>query len=161
MANLGYFQLKANPGVWQLSIRPGRSTDVFELASVGTEGLNSPAVAVTGPDVFVTTFEGATIYPRFTRRPGMEYEELLDDRRAAAPASAGPSVVNRSVSATAERADLSRLKGLFGLGRAQQVLANATALQTTRSGKTINIFTVASGLLYEVRLALLQSPLIV
>lgn len=97
MANLGYFQLKANPGVWQLSIRPGRSTDVFELSSVGTEGLNSRSVAETGPDVFVTTFEGATIYPQFTRRAGMEYEELLDDRRAPTPAPAGPSVVERCV----------------------------------------------------------------
>ena len=31
MANLGYFQLKANPGAWLLRLRQGRSADIFDI----------------------------------------------------------------------------------------------------------------------------------
>lgn len=31
MANLGYFQLKAGPGAWDLRLRQGRSRDVYSL----------------------------------------------------------------------------------------------------------------------------------
>lgn len=31
MANLGYFQLKANPGAWILRLRPGRSEEIYEI----------------------------------------------------------------------------------------------------------------------------------
>ena len=31
MSNLGYFQLKAAPGVWQLQLAPGPSSDVYEI----------------------------------------------------------------------------------------------------------------------------------
>lgn len=32
MANLGYFQLKANPGAWLLKLRHGRSADIYSIA---------------------------------------------------------------------------------------------------------------------------------
>lgn len=32
MANLGYFQLKANPGAWLLRLRQGRSADIYSIA---------------------------------------------------------------------------------------------------------------------------------
>jgi UDP-glucose:glycoprotein glucosyltransferase len=89
MANLGYFQFKATPGVYQLAIRPGRGTEVYELESVGTQGWDSLGVNVTGTNVALTSFEGATILPRFERRKGMEMENVLDE---SAPAQA-PSVV--------------------------------------------------------------------
>lgn len=31
MANLGYFQLKANPGAWILRLRQGRSADIYDI----------------------------------------------------------------------------------------------------------------------------------
>jgi UDP-glucose:glycoprotein glucosyltransferase len=34
MQNLGYFQLKASPGLWELSIAPGRSRDLYQINSV-------------------------------------------------------------------------------------------------------------------------------
>jgi len=36
MQNLGYFQLKAAPGLWQLSIAPGRSRELYQLVSSGS-----------------------------------------------------------------------------------------------------------------------------
>ena len=77
MANLGYFQFKAAPGVYQLAIRPGRGTEVYELDSVGAHGWESQGVNVTGTAVALTSFEGATILPRFERRAGMEMENVL------------------------------------------------------------------------------------
>lgn len=39
MANLGYFQLKANPGAWILKLREGKSGDIYQI--VGHEGTDS------------------------------------------------------------------------------------------------------------------------
>lgn len=36
MQNLGYFQLKSSPGLWQLSIAPGRSRDLYRIASASS-----------------------------------------------------------------------------------------------------------------------------
>ncbi|GBP03861.1 UDP-glucose:glycoprotein glucosyltransferase [Eumeta japonica] len=35
MANLGYFQLKANPGVWTLRLREGKSSDIYDITYAG------------------------------------------------------------------------------------------------------------------------------
>ena len=79
MSNLGYFQLKANPGVWNLSIREDRGSEVLEMVSIGATGLESNSVVAAGSEVAISTFRGATIYPRFRRRPGKETVDLLDD----------------------------------------------------------------------------------
>jgi UDP-glucose:glycoprotein glucosyltransferase len=33
MQNLGYFQLKASPGLWELGIAPGRSRDLYQIVT--------------------------------------------------------------------------------------------------------------------------------
>ncbi|KAL2151611.1 hypothetical protein VTH82DRAFT_6709 [Thermothelomyces myriococcoides] len=38
MANLGYFQFKANPGVYNLSLMEGRSSEIFTIESAGAQG---------------------------------------------------------------------------------------------------------------------------
>ena len=78
MANLGYFQLKANPGVWELGLREGRSREIYEIESVGSEGWYSRGIDKTGVDIVITNFEGALIYPRVNRKPGMEREDVLE-----------------------------------------------------------------------------------
>lgn len=79
MANLGYFQFKAKPGVFELNIRPGRGRDVFQLESVGNAGWESAGVEEIGREVTVTSFEGLTLYPRLSRKPGMELADVLSD----------------------------------------------------------------------------------
>lgn len=32
MANLGYFQLKANPGAWTLKLRTGKSAEIYDVS---------------------------------------------------------------------------------------------------------------------------------
>ena len=39
MANLGYLQLKSNPGRWFLQLREGRSSEIYDITShENTEG---------------------------------------------------------------------------------------------------------------------------
>lgn len=86
MANLGYWQLKGNPGVWNLNIRSGKSSDVYKFESVGAQGWRSDAFEKTGNELVVTTLEGALIYPTFRRRKGMELVELLNESGVDEPA---------------------------------------------------------------------------
>lgn len=79
MANLGYMQFKVTPGVYDLSIRPGRGSEVYELESTGTTGWYSEKVNVTGTEVTLASFEGVTVLPRFTRRKGMEMADVLSE----------------------------------------------------------------------------------
>jgi len=77
VANLGYLQFKAKPGVFQLEIRPGRGRDIFQMESVGNEGWDSPPVEIVGNEITLTSFEGLTLYPRLRRIPGMETVDVL------------------------------------------------------------------------------------
>lgn len=69
MANLGYFQLKSLPGLWELTLREGRSRDIYTIDSLGT-GNNDDVLALT-------SFEGLTLYPEVRKKPGMEKEDVL------------------------------------------------------------------------------------
>lgn len=129
MANLGYLQLKANPGVWTLDLKEGRSKEIFELQSVGSEGWSSKDVDTIGADIVLTSFEGVTIYPRVVRRDGKDAEDVLE----ADEASAG--FVNQ-----AEKF----------VEKWKNKLMGSTAVEKAGSSQAeINIFSVASGHLYE------------
>nr|GAT58270.1 predicted protein [Mycena chlorophos] len=135
VANLGYLQFKAKPGVFQLEIREGRGRDIFEMHSVGNEGLDSRTVAEVGNEIAVTSFAGLTIYPRLRRLPGMEHEDVL----------ATPAVQQSSNSGGIIDDIASRMKSFFG-SKPQ----DSTEVAPVSNGQAdINIFTVASGLLYE------------
>jgi UDP-glucose:glycoprotein glucosyltransferase len=58
MANVGYLQFKVTPGVYDLTIRPGRGQEVYEMESTGTKGWDSPPLNETGSVVTLTSFEG-------------------------------------------------------------------------------------------------------
>ncbi|BGP32069.1 killer toxin resistant protein [Rhodotorula toruloides] len=139
MANLGYLQFKASPGAWRLGIRSGRSSEVFDLESIGADGWKSGTVDKTGTTFVVSTLEGLTLYPRFTRKPGHETTELLDE-------SADVVASARTAAGIFER-----VKSMIPF------LAPKTTQDLVSTGKKaeINVFTVASGLLYE-RMALLM-----
>lgn len=77
VANLGYLQFKARPGTFNLTIREGGGREVYHIASVGSEGWNSPSVEDSGEELTVMSFEGLTLYPRLSRKPGMEKADVL------------------------------------------------------------------------------------
>ncbi|WVQ78198.1 hypothetical protein IAT38_000281 [Cryptococcus sp. DSM 104549] len=128
MANLGYLQFRAVPGLYDLTIREGRGTEVYKLDSVGAEGWDSPAVEVTGTDLSLDSFGGGMIYPRFTRKDGMETADVLQE--------------DQPQKESTTQAVLSKMKSIVGLSTA------AVSVPKSRHAD-INIFTVASGLLYE------------
>ncbi|XP_022654078.1 UDP-glucose:glycoprotein glucosyltransferase 1-like isoform X2 [Varroa jacobsoni] len=74
MANLGYFQLKANPGTWFLRIRDGRSSELYDVASTENTEKSGDDIAV-----LVTNFRSKVLKVRVAKRPGKEHEELLVD----------------------------------------------------------------------------------
>lgn len=152
MSNLGYFQLKANPGLWRLAIREGRSADVFDVESIGAQGWKSGEVARTGHSLEVTTLEGLTIYPRFRRRKGQETTELLEMEGAAAKGEKPVGVVDRLKSMCVALDCGLRSLLMLDLRRFPFFVTKleTNALATTAKRADINVFTVASGLLYEV-----------
>ncbi|KAK0346138.1 killer toxin resistant protein [Friedmanniomyces endolithicus] len=148
MANLGYFQFKANPGVYNLALQQGRSEEIFHIDSAGTKGY-APQPGDNVTETALMSFRGATLFPRLSRRPGMEEEDVLE-----APQSALDNV--------AEGAE--RILSQVGLSGAmtRKYLSKAvefgSALIPGKSKSTdipteaqadINIFSVASGHLYE------------
>ena len=126
MANLGYFQFKANPGFYKIDLQEGRSSEIFSLDSVGAHGW-SPAPGDDNTEVVLMSFQGATLYPRISRKPGMELEDVLE-----AKSESKMDFVSR------------------GLNFAQGILGGkGKALTSQEEHAEINIFSVASGHLYE------------
>ncbi|KAJ7608670.1 UDP-glucose:glycoprotein glucosyltransferase-domain-containing protein [Roridomyces roridus] len=137
VANLGYLQFKAAPGVFKLEIREGRGRDIFVMDSVGNEGLDSRTVAEVGDEISVTSFEGLTIYPRFSRVRGMERADVLSDPEEGQDDDEKPSGLLGHLA--------SRVKAIFQ----PKETATSAELVPVSTQADINIFTVASGLLYE------------
>ncbi|KAJ3344081.1 hypothetical protein HDU93_003244 [Gonapodya sp. JEL0774] len=141
MANLGYFQLKANPGVWNLRLRDGRSTKVYTMELVSNEARQlmarpkseeNPRTQLAGyhGSVVVRSLEGATLYVRLSKRPGMEMEDVLAEDK------------DRELSGSKQKKGgiLESIANLFKRPVEMPVV-------TKRS--TIHVFSVASGQLYE------------
>ncbi|ULT83129.1 hypothetical protein L3Y34_012402 [Caenorhabditis briggsae] len=75
MANLGYFQLKANPGAWKLEIREGKSSEIYRIGShVGAEKIGDDTLQVV-----IDSFTGKSVRVRVEKREGMEERNLLAD----------------------------------------------------------------------------------
>nr|5NV4_A Chain A, UDP-glucose-glycoprotein glucosyltransferase-like protein [Thermochaetoides thermophila DSM 1495] len=138
MANLGYFQFKANPGVYNIRLKEGRSSEIFTLESVGAKGWG-PIPGDDNTEVVLMDFQGTTLYPRLRRKPGMEEEDVLE-----------PSTKSGEESGSGARNLVSRgikfAEGLLGRGNKA---AEATKSVSKTEHAEINIFSVASGHLYE------------
>lgn len=122
MANLGYFQFKANPGYYHISLQEGRSAEIFDIESLGAFGW-LPRAGDETTDIVLMSFQGATLYPRLARKPGHEEDDVLD-------AKASSKIKQR-------------------LKSAQSILGFGNKGLTTPKNADINIFSVASGHLYE------------
>ncbi|TDZ19683.1 UDP-glucose:glycoprotein glucosyltransferase [Colletotrichum orbiculare MAFF 240422] len=124
MANLGYFQFKANPGFCNIQLKQGRSSDIYTIDSIGAKGW-TPVLGDEGTEVVLMDFQGTTLYPRLSRKPGQEDTEVL------AETTEDNSIVGR------------------GLKFAGGMLGKKTKSVSDEEHAEINIFSVASGHLYE------------
>uniref|UniRef100_A0A8D2N575 UDP-glucose ceramide glucosyltransferase-like 1 n=1 Tax=Zonotrichia albicollis TaxID=44394 RepID=A0A8D2N575_ZONAL len=76
MANLGYFQLKANPGAWTLRLRKGRSEEIYQVFShEGTDSVADLADVI----VVLNNFRSKIIKVQVQKKPDKVNEELLTD----------------------------------------------------------------------------------
>ncbi|XP_036965883.1 UDP-glucose:glycoprotein glucosyltransferase 2 isoform X1 [Acanthopagrus latus] len=128
MANLGYFQLKANPGAWILRLRKGRSEDIYQI--VTHDGTDSPADA---GDVIVVlnSFHSKIIKVRVQKKADKINEDLLSENSE----SKGIWDSIASVWSTFE-------KSITGGGSKKDDAEK-------KKEDVLNIFSVASGHLYE------------
>ncbi|KAJ2615865.1 killer toxin resistant protein [Coemansia sp. RSA 1365] len=146
MANLGYLQLKANPGVWRFGIRPGRSADIYRIDNVSSNRWNYAAAAEAADNkhdiqhtVLVTGFNGATIFPLVSKRPGREKDDVLqsseiDSTDSTAPASkSGGSIWGK-------------IRGSIGGGSSGD---GNSGVVSSDERPHFDVFAVASGHLYE------------
>ncbi|XP_069668834.1 UDP-glucose:glycoprotein glucosyltransferase isoform X2 [Periplaneta americana] len=76
MANLGYFQLKANPGAWLLRLRQGRSADIFDIVS--HDGSDTPANS-TDIKVLISSFRSHVLKLKVAKKPDKMHMDLLSD----------------------------------------------------------------------------------
>ncbi|KAL8696535.1 MAG: hypothetical protein Q9224_002745 [Gallowayella concinna] len=127
MANLGYFQFKANPGYWKIQLQSGRSSQIFHIDSAGQKGY-SPQAGDESTDIALMSFQGQTLYPRLSRQAGREEDDVLEE-----PGTAGKAMDYLSKAAKF----------------ASSMLSTAGLAPTSDTQADINIFSVASGHLYE------------
>ncbi|XP_067149542.1 UDP-glucose:glycoprotein glucosyltransferase 2 isoform X2 [Apteryx mantelli] len=76
MANLGYFQLKANPGAWTLRLREGRSKEIYHVFShEGTDSVADLADVI----VVLNNFRSKIIKVQVQKKSDKMNEDLLTD----------------------------------------------------------------------------------
>ncbi|PSN64480.1 UDP-glucose:glyco protein glucosyltransferase precursor [Corynespora cassiicola Philippines] len=146
MANLGYLQFKANPGFYNIQLKAGRSQEIFNLDSAGTKGY-APQAGDETSEIVLMSFQGTTLFPRLSRKPGQENADVLG---ADEPESFASEIVEKGTQ------KVNQFLSKVGLGfNTEKVLAKGAELLS--GGKSaskgvqadINIFSVASGHLYE------------
>lgn len=126
MANLGYFQFKANPGHWNIRLQAGRSQQIYNIDSVGSQGY-APQPGDKTTEIALMSFQGKTLFPRLSRKPGQESEDVLEDGPKAGSAMDYVSKATK-----------------FG-----NSILSKVGLSPKTEHADINIFSVASGHLYE------------
>uniref|UniRef100_A0A672UDS4 UDP-glucose ceramide glucosyltransferase-like 1 n=1 Tax=Strigops habroptila TaxID=2489341 RepID=A0A672UDS4_STRHB len=121
MANLGYFQLKANPGAWTLRLRKGRSEDIYRIYS--HDGTDSPPEA-SEVSVVLNNFKSKIIKVKVT------IHHLLHSFLYSCPLLSCPSYKY-----------IYSFRGFTGGQKNEDVKQD--------KDDVLNIFSVASGHLYE------------
>ncbi|KAK4469064.1 hypothetical protein MN116_006653 [Schistosoma mekongi] len=146
MANLGYFQLKANPGSWHLRIRAGKSQKLYEIS--GQEHSHIPA---SSKEIIalISNFRSKIIEVYVSKRAEYAEESLLDDSSEESGSGSGNWLNKHSEvwSTLSNYADEYCPSWLNSLKLSLQ--SHLPWHKCASNQETINIFSVASGHLYE------------
>ncbi|CAD7699991.1 unnamed protein product [Ostreobium quekettii] len=142
MSNLGYFQLKASPGVWNLSLAPGRTKELYHIdvstdASEGDLVFEPGQPAASKIQIDIDSFQGRNMRLKVRKYPGMEAVDVLDDPEEP-QAEAGGQLWGTL---------MSWMK--LDKGKEAVKLAGHTTGRCEHEDDPINIFTIASGHMYE------------
>lgn len=121
--------MKANPGAWNLKLRPGRSDDIYSIVNHENTDIGSTNENVV---VVMSNFLSNVIKIRVSKKPDKQNEQLLYDNDDEADNSIWSSISSWTSN------DKKESSKLFNeLNEAQ------------KDTERINIFSVASGHLYE------------
>lgn len=126
MANLGYFQLKANPGAWDLRLRQGKSADIYDITHA--DGVNT-IHKENSTRVVISSLRSHVIKLRVTKKPNMMNADLLGD-------------------------DNESQSGIW------DSITSSFSGSSSESAEVINIFSLASGHLYERLMRIMMLSLI-
>ncbi|XP_053733940.1 UDP-glucose:glycoprotein glucosyltransferase 2 isoform X2 [Synchiropus splendidus] len=147
MANLGYFQLKANPGAWSLRLRKGRSEEIYDILS--HDGTDSPA---DGSDVVVLlkSFHSKIIKVRVQKKADKMNEDLLSETSESK--GLWDSLSRSSHSSTGSRVQYYAVRSTLAKNMCFCSITGGGSKKKDGEQKkedVLNIFSVASGHLYE------------
>ncbi|KAF5843740.1 hypothetical protein DUNSADRAFT_8256 [Dunaliella salina] len=178
MSNLAYFQLKAAPGMWQLSLAPGRTQEIYVMQPSASDATAAPSAAAQeegdgvsqggtcsnrgsnrqacadselSTGVVVSSLAGKHMILRVHKRPGKEREDVL---KAAGEVASDKEEEEEEDLDMADYEEL--LLGLSGQAKKKPPPKPAPPPTITDGqsgpllgGEVINVFTVASGHMYE------------
>ncbi|OBT67480.1 hypothetical protein VE03_03129 [Pseudogymnoascus sp. 23342-1-I1] len=131
MANLGYFQFKANPGFYKINLQEGPSSKIFSIDTLDASGGDAGQPDAT-TEISLISFQGLTLFPQLSRNPGQENEDVLEPTT--------PDLKDDIVGKGRKLAE-----SILGFGGKK---STGAVVQATQQAE-INIFSVASGHLYE------------
>ncbi|KAI9184495.1 killer toxin resistant protein [Blastocladiella emersonii ATCC 22665] len=143
MNNLGYFQLKARPGLWQLGLREGRSAEVYRAVDQA---------------VLVDSFRGVELASlKVAKRKGMERASVLDEMHEKHEAERVDAGRGRGRGAGGWLAALGKL---FGFGGSSGSGSAGSCGGGSSSDGRIHVMSVASGHLYERFLSIMMQSVV-
>jgi UDP-glucose:glycoprotein glucosyltransferase len=154
MSNLGYFQMKAGPGVWSLRLAPGRSQELYNISGSSAangikstaNGGNTDAPAIVRPSttstgaadisvpVAITGFGDSDVLLVLHKDPARREEDVLDS-----------SLVDSGSGIAAPSSSSMWSKVTKALTRDNSDVIG----DSDDDDETIHVFTVASGHMYE------------
>lgn len=140
MANLGYFQLKASPGAWNLRLRHGRSADIyiiFMVEGVDSRKFQDPKLKSNSViPALLNDFRSRFMKMRVHKKKDQRHRDLLqdDDDEDNQLGDIWGSIRNTVWSGPQ--------------GEEEHKMTEVRSTRTTENNR-INIFSLASGHLYE------------
>ncbi|KAN0018428.1 hypothetical protein ACTFIU_011044 [Dictyostelium citrinum] len=144
MNNFGYYQLKSNPGIWKLTIAPGRSSDIMDMIDYPNQKEKETFVIVPHRLVVIDSLYQSLSSLSVVRKAGQELRPILQ------PIDEYEKQKEQEKEQKLKQNSSGFFSNLFGGQKNDE-----KSLTTANSGKkksnldTIHIFSVASGHLYE------------
>ncbi|VDO12597.1 unnamed protein product [Rodentolepis nana] len=144
MANLGYFQLKANPGAWHLNLREGPSREIYNI--IGHEYADSPSGAPSLIAV-IDSFRPKIIRVDVQKKPDHLNDNVLEEKEGKTEMNADGNVGGDGGGSSKP---LDKLWSVVDstINFIRKSSTTVDPLQNPNN-ETINIFSLASGHLYE------------
>jgi UDP-glucose:glycoprotein glucosyltransferase len=131
MSNYGYFQLQASPGVWQMSVQEGLASSIYEVVDIEEKD----------PSALWSAY--------YARKISSSKQQEFSSRPVPIISFTGKHV-NLLVKKREGKESVDLLEALKSQEDDAQVWPPTTGPQPTRPTKpTLNVFSVASGHLYE------------